>query len=164
MAVLDVTPDKSAVIPVVRGAVTHPPLASPLLTVATAGFEEVQLAALVISRKVPSVNVPMAVNCSVCAKLQTIVAGSGVTSIDTSSAGVIVSVALFDVMPEELAVIVVAPTDFDTAIPFEPVVLLINATAAFVEFQVTDDVIFFAVWSVNVPVAVYCWVLPRTRL
>jgi len=64
---------------------------------------------------------------------------------DTSSAGVIVSNALFEVMPEETALIVVVPTALDAARPFEPVTLLITATAAFDEVQVTDDVMFFVV-------------------
>jgi hypothetical protein len=101
------------------------------------------------------------VNCRVA--LGTILAERGVTSRDTNSAGVTVSEALL-VMPEKLAVIVAVPTALDVATPLEPVTSLIRATASFDEAQVTDEVISCVDASVNVPLAVNCWVFPSTVL
>jgi hypothetical protein len=78
----------------------------------------------------------------------------GIIAIDTSSAGVIVSVALLEVIPERLAVIVVVPCIRDIASPFEPDALLMVAATVFDEFQVTDDVKSSVVLSVNIPVAI----------
>jgi hypothetical protein len=87
----------------------HVAIANPWLTVVTPLSEETQVAVFVRSRKVPSVYVPMAVNCLVNAG-HMIVAAAGVTSMETSAGGVIVSVAPVEVIPEELAVIVVVPS------------------------------------------------------
>lgn len=72
--------------------------------------------------------------------------------------------ALFDVIPAELAVIVVVPWATDVARPFDPVTLLMRATVESDEVHVTDAVISCVVESVNVPVAVNCWVFPSAML
>ena len=89
-----------------------------------------------------------------------ILADAGDTVMDTSSAGVTVSVALFEVIPERLAVMVAGPSALDVANPLEPDVLLIVATPTAEEFQVTSDVRSCVVLSVNVPVAMNCTVFP----
>ncbi len=91
------------------------------------------------------------------------VGDTGVTRIDSSTAGVTVRVVVPETFPD-VAVIVVVPTPADVASPFEPVVLLIVETRAFVEFQVTSDVIFCCDPFVKEPVAVNCCVLPRAIL
>jgi hypothetical protein len=94
------------------------------------------------SRKIPSVYVPKAVNgLERDTEKQLILAAAGVTSIDTSSAGFIVNKAPVEVFPEEVAVIMVVPTDLDVAKPCEPVALLITATAGFDDCHVTAAVI-----------------------
>ncbi len=69
-------------------------------------------------------------------------ADTGVTRIDSSTAGVTVSV-VDPVKIPDVAVIVVVPAPTDVARPFEPVVLLIVETRAFEELQETKDVIFW---------------------
>jgi len=143
VAILDVIPDTSAVIFAVPPVPHARTVTSPLLTeVIIAALSEVtHVAVLVKSTTVPSVYVPKAVNCLVDAGW-TLWAVVGVTAIDTSAAGVIVSVALFEVIPEEVAVIEVAPAVLDVANPFEPAALLIAATAVFDECHVAVVVIF----------------------
>jgi hypothetical protein len=63
----------------------------------------------------------------------------GVTAMDTSVAGVTVRVADPDMLPD-VAVIVVEPAATDVAKPLEPAALLMAATPAADEFQVTDAV------------------------
>ncbi len=67
-------------------------------------------------------------------------------------------------MPPDVAVIVVVPAPTEAASPFEPVALLIVATAVFEELQETVEVMFCTEPSVNAPVAVNCWVLPSAML
>jgi hypothetical protein len=55
-----------------------------------------------------------------------------------------------------VAVIMVVPAATAVTIPFEPVVLLTNATAVFDELQFTADVQFSVVPSVNIAVAINC--------
>jgi len=93
-----------------------------------------------------------------------ILADAGVTTMDTNSAAVIVNVAVLEVIPEKFALIVVVPSERDVARPFEPDVLLTVATPICDELQVTEDVISCVVLSVNVPVAINCWVFPRAML
>ncbi len=68
------------------------------------------------------------------------------TAIDTSVAGVTVSVVDPDMLPD-VAVTVVEPAATDVARPFEPVALLIVATPALDELQVTAVVRFCVVPS-----------------
>ncbi len=72
--------------------------------------------------------------------LRETVADIGVTRIDSSIAGVTVSVVDPDLLPD-VAVIVVVPTPTDAASPIEPVALLIVATSVFEELQTDDAVI-----------------------
>jgi hypothetical protein len=125
--------------------------------------EETQLTNVVKSFKLPSEKVPVAKNGAKAVPMGTL-AEAGATVMDTSSTGVIVKVALSEVIPEKLAVIVVVPSEWDVASPFEPDVLLIVATPESKEFQVTNDVKSCLELSVNVPVAMNCWVCPRAIL
>jgi hypothetical protein len=68
-----------------------------------------------------------------------------------------------DVLPN-VAVIVDEPAATDVARPLEPAALLMVATPAVNEFQVTDVVKFCVVLSEYVPVAVNCRVVPSTML
>ena len=122
-------------------------------SVATAVFDDVQAAELVRFCVVPSVNVPVAVNCCVSPLATRRVAG--VTAIDASTAAVTVSVVVPLTLPE-VAVIVVEPVASAEARP----VMQIVATATFDEVQATVPVRFWVVPSVNVPVAVNCCVRP----
>ena len=63
----------------------------------------------------------------------------GVTSMDTSVSEVTVNVVDPDILPD-VAVIVVEPAVVELASPLEPAALLMAATAADDEFQVTDAV------------------------
>src|ERR1700678_4079035 len=101
----------------------------------------------------PSLNVPVAVNC--CVAPLAIDGFAGVTAIDCSVSAVTVS----KVEPEiddDVAVIVELPTPAPLARP--PV--LIVAVVVVPEDQVTLDVKFCVVPSLNVPVAVNCCVAP----
>ena len=82
----------------------------------------------------------------------------GVTAMDTSVAGVTVSVVDPDILPV-VAVIVVEPAAAEATSPLEPAALLMAATAAADEFQVTAVVRSCVVLSENVPVAVNCCVV-----
>jgi hypothetical protein len=82
---------------------------------------------------------------------------------DSSTTGVTVSVVEAEMLPE-VALMVVVPTLFDVASPFEPTALLIVATTVLVELQATDDVRFCTEVSENVPIAMNCLVLPRAKL
>jgi hypothetical protein len=83
----------------------------------------------------------------------------GVTAMDTSVAGVTVSVVDPDMLPD-VAVIVVEPAAAEVATPSVPAALLIAATAIADEFQITDAVRSCVVLSENVPVAANLTVVP----
>ncbi len=87
---------------------------------------------------------------------------TGVTMIDSSTAGVTVIVVAPEMLPD-VAVIVVVPTPTDVARPLVPVTLLMVATVV-EELQETSDVIFWFDPFVNEPVAVNCCVLPSAML
>ena len=90
---------------------------------------------------------------------------SGVTEIDTSVAGVTVSVVVPDMfVTGSMAVIETEPVAVDVAKPFEPDALLILAAPVVDDPQVTDAVKFCVVLSVYVPVAVNWFVVPRAML
>ena len=77
---------------------------------------------------------------------------------DTSVAAVTVNVVLPEISPD-VAVIVVGPTApaiNDVASPLEPATLLMVATAATEDVQVTDDVRSCVGPAVYVPVAINC--------
>ena len=64
--------------------------------------------------------------------------------------------ALFEVTPEKLAVIVVVPCPTDAASPFVPEILLMVATSGCDEFQVTNDVTSGVLPSEYDAMARYC--------
>jgi len=128
--------------------------ANPLLLIVADDVLDVHTAVLVRSCWLPSVNVPVAVNCT------DIPSGTdglaGVTAIEFSTAAVTVSRA--DPLTEpKVAVIVVDPTDALEARP----VLLMGATDPLEVVQVAVLVRSEVVPSECVPVAVNCWVVPR---
>lgn len=132
-------------------------------SVAIVADTDAQLAVSVKTLVLPSVYFPMAVYCLVVVGY-TMLADAGVTSMETNAGDVIVSEALFEVIPAKVAVIVVAPTDTDVAKPCEPVALLIIATPGCEEVHVTVAVISCVDSSVNVPWAAYCTSLPSATL
>jgi hypothetical protein len=71
---------------------------------------------------------------------------AGVTVMDTSVAAVTVSVVDPDILPD-VAVIVVEPAATEVASPLEPAALLMVATPAVDDFQVTPVVRFCDVLS-----------------
>jgi hypothetical protein len=87
----------------------------------------------------------------------------GVTAMDASVAGVTVRVVDPVVLPD-VAVIVVEPAATEVADPLEPAALLMVATAAADELQVTAVVRFWVVLSEYVPVAMNCWFVPFAML
>ena len=103
----------------------------------------------------------MAVNCLVVPL--TMLELAGVTAMETSVAEVTVSVVEPDTLPD-VALIVVEPAATDVANPLEPAALLMAATAASDELQVTVVVRSCVVLSENVPVATNCWFEPLTML
>ena len=60
--------------------------------------------------------------------------------------------------------IVVEPVLTDVASPLVPGVLLMVATFAFEEFQVTDEETSWVVFVDSVAIAMNCWVVPSTML
>jgi small neutral amino acid transporter SnatA (MarC family) len=128
-----------------------------LLIVATPALDELQVTAAVSICVVLSENVPMAVNCWVVPLAMPGLVG--VIATDTSIAGFTVRVVDPDMLPD-VAVTVVAPAATDVAKPCEPEALLIVATPALDELQVTAAVSICVVSSENVPMAVNCWVVP----
>ena len=98
---------------------------------------------------VPSLNVPVAVNC--CVAPLAIDGFAGVTAIDCSVAAVTVS-AVEPLIDDDVAVIVDVPTPAPVARPAAVIV----ATGVVPELHVTVLVRFCVVPSLNVPVAVNC--------
>lgn len=130
------------------------------LLIGIAGFVEAQVTDVVKICVLPSVKVPVAINCWVFPLEKETTADAGDTAIDTSVAGVTVSVALLEVFPERLAVIVVVPCATDVARPE----LLMLAMPVLDECHVTNDVMSGLLPSEYVPMAVYCFVSPRAML
>src|SRR6202163_3847378 len=131
-----------------------PAVAKPAaLIVATVTAEELHVAVLLRFCVVPSLNVPVAVNC--CVPPFVTEGFVGVTAMDTSVAAVTVSVVL-PVMLLEAAWIVVVPAPTAVAKP----AALIVATVTAEELHVAVLVRFCVVPSLNVPVAVNCCVPP----
>lgn len=67
-------------------------------------------------------------------------------------------------IPPETAAIVVVPVVTPVATPFDPAALLMVATPAFDELQVTEAVMVWVELSEYVPVAVNCCVPPFARV
>jgi hypothetical protein len=148
----EVTPLCVAAIVVVPAAI---PVAIPeALMIAAEVFVELQATLLVKFWVVWLLKVPVAVYAWVLPAAINAVAG--VTAIDTSTGGVMVSVAPGEVMPFCAAVIVVVPVATPVARPE----MLIVAAGVFEEVHVTLFVKFWVVWLLNVPVAAYACVLP----
>ena len=125
--------------------------------VAVVSVSELHIAVVVRSCVLPSVYVPVAINASVVPSA--IVAFSGVTAIDTSAAAVTVSVVV-PCTPPEVAVIVAVPAATLRANPCFPAVLLMVAVPVASEVQCTVVVTSCTLLSVNVPVAMNCWLVP----
>ncbi len=133
---------------------TPTPVASPpAAIVATEVIDELQLAVFVRFCVLPSLYVPVAVNCWVAPFGMDAV--PGVTAIEVSTA-VTVNVAVPVIFPE-LAVIVTVPAATPVA---NPVCCPTVAIAVLDEVQLADVVRFFVLPSLYVPVAVNCWVEP----
>ncbi len=120
--------------------------ASPaVLIVAVVVVSEAQVAELVRSFVVPSVNVPVAVNC--CVVPRAIDGVAGVTAIETRAAAL--TVRLVDPVTEpEVAVMLAVPSPWLLASPWKPAVLLIVATAVASEAHCTVVVMFCVLLSV----------------
>src|SRR5271163_1264337 len=101
----------------------------------------------------PSLNVPVAVNC--CVAPLAIEGFAGVTAIDCNVAAVTVSTVEPEI-DDDVAVMVEVPTPAPEASP----AALIVAVAVVPDDQVTVEVRFWVEPSLNVPVAVNCWVAP----
>lgn len=122
------------VVPVLNeDAIATPWKPAVMLKVATDVLEDDQRTIFVRSCNVPSPKIPVAVYCSVAPSA--ILWDSGLTIMDTNSAGVTVNAAAFDITPDMPAVIVVVPSATEVASP----VLLMVATAVLDEVQATDD-------------------------
>jgi len=104
------------------------------------------------------VKVPVALNA--CVVPSGIVAVGGVMAIDTSTAAVTVNCA-FPLIAPETAVMLAVPTPTLVASPCVGPVLLMVPAAGVSEDQVTVPVRFCVLPSVNVPIAVYCWLVPN---
>jgi hypothetical protein len=134
---------------------TPAPVARPVaLIVATVVADELHVALFVRFCCVPSLNVPVAVNC--CVAPFAMDGAAGVMTIDCSVAAVPVNVAVFDVTLFNVAVMFVEPTPVTVARPPAAIV----AAAVFDEVQATCVVRFCVVPSLNVPIALYCCVWP----
>ena len=121
--------------------------------VAAPVFVELQVAEAVRFWVLPSLKVPVAVNCSVSPLA--IEGFAGVTLIDESVAAVTVSV-VEPVIAPETALMVVDPAPTAEARPAAEIV----AAPVFVELQVAEAVRFWVLPSLKVPVAVNCSVSP----
>src|SRR5271163_3447852 len=133
---------------------TPAPLASPAaLIVAVAVVPELHVTVPVKFWVEPSLNVPVAVNCWVAPLMIDGIAG--VTAIDCNVAAVTVRTVEPLIAPD-VALIVEVPTPAPVARP----AVVIVAVAVVPDDQVTLDVRFCVVPSLNVPVAVNCCVAP----
>jgi len=137
----------------VPSVLASPAVTAVLLIVATVATVELQCPNCVTSCIVPSVNVPIAVNC--CVMPKGIVDPAGLIAIDTSTAAVTVSTVDPLTLPA-LAVIVAVPIPTPLASP----ALLIVAVATVSDVQLA--VLVRSCWlpSLNVPVAVNCCIVP----
>jgi hypothetical protein len=121
--------------------------------------EEFHVTDDVRSRVVPSEKVPVAKNSWVCPRAMLWFAG--VTSIDSSTACLTVSVAEDEGTESIVAVMTAVPMSTAVASPFEPGVSLTVAIAVLDVAQVANDVTSSVLHPpVNVPMAVNCCVSP----
>ena len=129
--------------------------------VALPGVSDDHATCVVRSRVVVSLNVPTAVNCWV--RPSGTFGLVGVTSIESSTAAVTVSWVEPVIRPVD-ALTVVAPALIVVARPCEPATFEICATVMSDEAHITCAVRSCVVLSLNVPIAVNCWVRPRGTL
>ena len=122
----------------------------PALMVATLTSEDDQVTCAVRFSVLPSLKLPVAVNCWV--PPNDMVAGSGVTVMELRVALVTVKVAPPD-CPANRAVMVAVPGATPVARPLVGDALLTVATEAGDEVQLTELVRFWVLWSANVPMA-----------
>jgi len=158
----DILPDVAVI--VVEPAATDVALPlepAALLMAATVVDDDFQVTDVVTFCVELSEYVPVAVNCLDVPKAM--LGLVGVSAMETSVAGVTVSVAVPETLPD-VAVIVDEPAATDVALPLEPAVLLMAATAAVDEFHITVVVRSCVVLSEYVPVAVNCCVVPGAML
>ena len=113
--------------------VANPLEPAALLMAAIVAADDFQVTDVVRFCVVLSEYVPVAVNCLDVPSAKLVLVG--VTAIETSVAGVTVSVALPETLPE-VAVIVDEPAATEVVKPFEPAALLMAATAVLDDFQV----------------------------
>jgi hypothetical protein len=133
-------PDFAAIVVVPAATpVTKPCEPSAFEIFATAVLLDVHVEVEVRSRCVPSENVPVAMNCRVLPAITVELAG--VTSIDTRTAAVTVSVVEPETEPN-CALICVVPGNAPMATPCEPAAFEIVATEAWLDAHVQVEVRF----------------------
>ena len=137
----------------VPSVLASPAVPAVLLIVATVATVELQWPLCVRSWVVPSVNVPVAVNC--CVVPSGIAAIGGLIAIDSSAAAVTVSSVELLTVPD-VALMLAVPIATLCASPAR----LMVATATVSDDQLTVLLRFWVLPSVNVPVAVNCCVVP----
>jgi len=137
--------------------VANPIVAPVLLMVAVVGVSELHCTAEVRGCVLPSVYVPVAVNCSVVPRA--IEGVAGVIAIVTRAAAVTVS-TVDPLIEPDVAVIVAVPCPTLVANPMVAPVLLMVAVVGVSELHCTTEVRFCVLPSVKVPVAVNCSVRP----
>lgn len=157
VAWLDVTPDRAAVMTVVPCASVAAFPAVPAM-VATSVSEDVQAAVAVMSLVAPSENVPIAANC--CVSPRATLGLTGVTAIETTTAGFTVNAAAFEVTPPKTAVMEAVPGPTAVASPCDPAVLLTVAIAASDVVHVAKEVRSWDAPFDRFPAAVNCSVVP----
>lgn len=137
---------KAAYIVVVPAAtdVARPVDPDALLIVATEATDELHVTDAVTSFVLPSVYVPVAVNCLVAPTAM--LALAGVTAIDLSVTCVTVNVVMPDIFPDT-AEISVVPAATDEANPLEPDTLPTVATEVMLDAHVTEGVRFLVLPS-----------------
>ena len=148
------------------GDVANPLDPFALLIVAIVVSDELHVTDVVMGCVVLSVYVPVAMNWFV--RPLAMLGFASVTAIDTSAALVTLSVVVPDMLVDgSIAVIVVGPVlplFGDVANPFDPFALLIVEIDVSDELHVTDAVRSWFVLSVNMPVALNCFVVPSAML
>src|SRR5437660_2401363 len=138
------------------------PVASPVLLTLTVDIvSEAQVTVELRSCVLPSLNVPVAINCCVVPKAMK--GFAGVTAIDCRTAAVTLIVVLPLIVPE-VAIIWAEPVPTLNANPAVFDTLLIVATVEAFELHCTVLVKSCVLPSVKVPVAVNCWVIPNGML
>ena len=150
----EVTPPKVAVIAEVPAAT---PVARPVFnpTSATVGVPEFQVADAVTLMDEPSLYDAVATNCCVTPIATVAGVGKDTTEIDVNVAAVTVKVAAGDVFPPKVAVMAEVPEATPVAMPVADTIV---ATLGVPEVQLDDAVTSRDVPSLNVAVAINCWV------